>query len=172
MPTRTLTTIDLTDHAPPVPGERERAAVRVRAAQITRRRRLTLGAGLLGIAVIVAGLSAVAFTGGGSGTAHVTASIHVVQSGSTPVEAGSTVTVDLKNADGTFSGQADDSGTVQFAEDIAPGSYSVLVTVDSAPVPPTNEVDIGPARVTYRSFDMTLVSGVNTLDLSILTPAN
>ena len=170
MPTPTFTDIDLTDPTPPVPGERERAAVRVRAGQITRRRRLTTGAGLLGVAVI-ATLGAVAFTGGSSGTGTVTASIVVVQSGSTPVEAGSTVTVDLKNDDGSFSGQADASGTVRFEQDIAPGSYEFFVTVDSAPAQSTDEIDIGTARTTYRSFKMTLEAGVNTIELSTLTPA-
>ncbi len=170
MPTPTLTAIDLTDPTPPVPGERERAAVHLRAGQITRRRRVALGAGMLGVAVI-AGLSAVAFTGGSSGTGKVTASIVVVQSGSTPVEAGSTVTVDLKNDDGSFSGQADASGTVRFGEQVAPGSYDVFVTVDSAPAQPTDEIDIGTARTTYRSFKLTLEAGVSTIDLSTLTPA-
>ena len=152
MPTPTLTDIDLTDPEPPVPGERERTAVRVRAVQITRRRRVAAGAGVLGVA-LVATLGAVASTGGSSGTGTVTASIVVVQSGSTPVEAGSVVTVNLKNNEGSFSGQADVSGTVRFEENIAPGSYDVFVTVDSAPAPPTGEIDIGTARIVYSGFE-------------------
>lgn len=169
MATPTLTDVDLTDPTPPVPGERERSAVRARAGQITRRRRLAVGVGMLGVAVI-ATLGAVAFTGGSSGTGTVTASVVVVQSGS-PVEAGSTVTVDLKNADGSFSGQADASGTVRFGEAITPGRYDVFITVDSAPAQPTNGIDIGSARTTYRSFAITLAAGVNIIDLSTLTPA-
>jgi hypothetical protein len=169
MPTPTLTDVDLTDPTPPVPGERERSAVRTRAAQITRRRRFAVGAGMLGVAVIAI-LGAVVFTGGSSGTGTITASIVVVQSGS-PVEASSTVTLDLKNADGSFSGQADASGTVQFGEDITPGRYDVFITVDSAPAQPTDGIDIGSARTTYRPFSMTLDAGVNTIDLNTLTPA-
>ena len=86
------------------------------------------------------------------------------------MEAGSTVTVDLKNDEGSFSGQADVSGTVRFEENIAPGSYDVFITVDSAPAPPTGEIDIGTARIIYRGFELTLEAGVNTIDLSTLTP--
>jgi hypothetical protein len=169
MPIPTFTDIDLTDPTPPVPGERERAAVSVRAGQITRRRRFATGAGLLGVAV-VATLGVVALSGGSSGTGTVTASIVVVQSTSTPVDAGSTVTVDLKNDEGSFSGQADTSGTVRFKENIVPGSYDVFVTVDSAPAPPADGVELGTARTVYRSFPMNVKAGVNTIELSTLTP--
>ncbi|MEX1009544.1 MAG: hypothetical protein WD271_17135 [Acidimicrobiia bacterium] len=166
MPTPTLTTIDLSDPSPPVPGDRERAAVRARATQLGRRRRVAQGASALAVVVIVA-LGAAALTAGGSGTAPVA----ILQVKSSTLEPRSTVQVDLKNGDSTVSGEADASGTVHFGHDIAPGTYSVFVTVDGPPAGPTERgVDIGTARIAYRSITMTLDAGVNTLDLGTLTP--
>lgn len=166
MPTPTLTTIDLSDPSPPVPGDSERAAVRARAAHLGRRRRVVRGAGVLAAVVIVA-LGVVALTAGGSGTAQAA----ILQVKSSTLEPRSTVQVDLKNGDGTVSGEADASGTVHFGDDIAPGTYRVFVTVDSPPAGATNDgVDIGTARIAYRSITMTLEAGVNTLDLDTLTP--
>ena len=87
-----------------------------------------LGVGVLGIGLGTATLV------GGSGGSPAAASLVVVAGESLPVDPGATVTVRLMNADGSFSGQADAKGTVQFEDDIAPGSYTVFVTVDSAPV--------------------------------------
>ena len=175
MPARGLTNFDLTDpEPPPVPDEQRRAAVRARARQITRRRRSAFGAGLATI-VVIAGLSAVVLSAGSTGTdkvAAATASIHVVQSASTPVSNGSTVTVTVVNANGTFTGTTDESGTVQFAQAIPPGTYRVFVSVESAPVATTGDIDIGTAVITYASSQMTLETGVNTLDLSALTPVS
>jgi hypothetical protein len=166
MPTPTLTPIDLSDPAPPVPGERERAAVRTRARQLSRRRRALQGGGVLAAVVVVA-LAGVALTGGGSGTTQV-AILHVTSS---TLEPQSTVQVDLKNDEVTVSGVADASGTVQFGTDIPPGTYRVFVTIDSPPAPPTEGgASIGSARFGYRSVSMTLGAGVNTLDLDTLTP--
>jgi hypothetical protein len=168
MPSPTLPEIDLTDPDPPVPGERERAAVRTRAREIARRRRLATGAGVLGAGALVIGLGAAALLGG-SGGSPAKVSVVVVATPTTSVEEGSTVTVRLMNDEGSFSGQADANGTVQFEHDIAPGSYSVFVTVDSPPVQPTGEVDIGTALHAFSSPKITLEAGVNTLDLSTLT---
>jgi hypothetical protein len=166
MPTPTLTPIDLSDPAPPVPGEGERAAVRTRARQLSRRRRALQGGGVLAAVVVIA-LAGVAITGGGSGTPQM-ATVRVASS--TP-EPQSTVQVDLKNGEVTVSGVADASGTVRFDGDVPPGTYQVFVTVDSPPVPPTEGgVSIGSARTAYRSITMTLEAGVNTLDLDTLIP--
>jgi hypothetical protein len=174
MPARGLTNFDLTDpEPPPVPGQQQRAAVQARARQITRRRRSAVGAGLVGI-IAIAGLSAAVFTAGSAGTgkvAAVTATIHVVASASTPVSDGSTVTVTIANADGTFTGQSDETGTVQFAEVIPAGTYRVYVSVESAPTP-ASDADVGTAVITYKSSEMDLQKGVNTLDLSALTPVS
>jgi hypothetical protein len=124
------------------------------------------GAGAIAAVAIVV-LGVVALTAGGSGTA--TTAILTIKSST--LEPRSTVRVELKNRDVTVSGEADASGTVHFGEDIAPGTFSVFVTVDSPPAAATNDgVDIGTARTTYRSITMTLDPGVNTLDLDTLTP--
>ena len=163
----TLTDTDLTDHDPPVPGERERGAVRARAGQNPGRRRLVLGAGMLGAAALAIGLGTATLVGGSGGETE-SASVVVVAGASVPIGPGATVTVRLMNADGSFSGQADAKGTVQFEDDIPPGIYTVLVTVDSAPVAPAGGIDIGSALHAYSSPKFTLGSGVNTLDLSSL----
>jgi hypothetical protein len=167
MPTPTLPDVDLTDHDPPIPGERERAAVRARAGQIARRRRLATGAGVLGAGALVIGLGAAALLGG-SGGSPAKVSMVVVQTATTSVEPGATVTVRLMNDEGSFSGQADANGTVEFEHDIAPGSYSVFVTVDSSAATPRDGVDIGTALRAFSSPKITLEAGVNTLDLSTL----
>ena len=56
---------DLRDPSPPVPGERERAAVAARAHQLGRRRRIMQGAGALGMVAAVA-VGVAALTAGGS----------------------------------------------------------------------------------------------------------
>jgi hypothetical protein len=166
MPTPTLTTIDLADPAPPVPGDRERAAVRTRARQLVRRRRVLQGSGVLAAVVVVA-LAGVALTAGGSGTTQV-AIVHVTSS---TVEPLTTVQVDLKNGDVTVSGTADASGTVHFDGDVPPGTYHVFVTIDSPAAAPTESgVSISSARIGYRSISLTLEAGVNTLDLDTLIP--
>src|SRR6476646_4649716 len=94
------------------------------------------------------------------------ASVVVVAGESVPMDPGATVTVRLMNADGSFSGQADAKGTVQFEGDIPPGSYTVFVTVDSAPGTPTGGIDIGTALHAFSSPKIILKSGVNTINLS------
>jgi hypothetical protein len=165
MPTPTLTRIDLSDPAPPTPGDRERAAVRARATQIARRRRAGQGVALLSVVALV-GVVAVVLTAGGSGTSEVA----ILKVRSTTLEPASTVTVELKNDDGTVSGEADASGTVHFDTDLAPGVNRVFVTVESPPGAAEAGVDIGTAVTTYRSITMTLEAGVNTLDLDSLIP--
>jgi hypothetical protein len=168
MSTPAVPEIDLTDPDPPVPGERERAAVHARAREITRRRRLATAAGVLGAGALVIGIGAAALLAG-SGGAPTTVSIVVVATPTRAVTPGSTITVRLMNDEGSFSGQADANGTVQFEHDIAPGSYSVFVTVDSPPEQPAGEIDIGTALHAFSSPKITLEAGVNTLDLSTLT---
>jgi hypothetical protein len=166
MPTPTLTTIDLADPAPPVPGARERAAVHARAQQLRRRRRLAGGAGALALVVVTA-LGVAALAGGGSGTRQL-ATLRIEPS---LAASQATIQVDLKSRDFSVTGQVDSSGTVRFSEEVVPGTYNVFVTVDSASADrPEGGADIGSARVTYRSEPITLEAGVNTLDLDTLTP--
>jgi hypothetical protein len=59
----------LRDPSPPVPGERERAAVAARAHQMGRRRRIMQGAGALGmIAALAVGVAALTAGGSSSGS--------------------------------------------------------------------------------------------------------
>jgi len=60
-----LTSSDLSDPQPPVPGERERALVATRAHELGRRRRLVQGGGALALVAAVA-VSVAALTAGGS----------------------------------------------------------------------------------------------------------
>ena len=60
-----LTSSDLSDPQPPVPGERERARVAERAHELGRRRRLVQGGGALALVAAVA-VSVAALTAGGS----------------------------------------------------------------------------------------------------------
>ncbi len=79
----------LRDPSPPVPGERERAAVAARAHQMGRRLRVMQGAGALGmIAALAVGVAAL--TAGGSSSGSGTNRIETASSSSTP---GTTVTV-------------------------------------------------------------------------------
>jgi hypothetical protein len=163
-----LTDTDLSDHDPTAPGKRERADAQARTGPIGRHRRLAIAAGVLGVAALGIGLGTATLVGGSAANTEA-ASVVVVAGESVPVDPGATVTVRLMNADGSFSGQADANGTVRFEDDIPPGSYTVFVTVDSAPVAPTGGIDIGTALHAFSSPKITLKSGVNTLDLSSLT---
>src|SRR6476661_87496 len=60
-----LTSSDLSDPQPPLPGERERALVATRAHELGRRRRLAQGGGALALVAAVA-VSVAALTAGGS----------------------------------------------------------------------------------------------------------
>lgn len=164
MPTATLMPVDLSDPSPPVPGDRERAAVRARARQLARRRRAVQSAAAFA-ALVGVGLGVVALASGGSGTTPVA----VLKVSSSTLEPGSTVKVELKNADGSVTGEADPNGTVRFDHDIAPGTYSVFVDIERPATNPTDTgVEIGTALDTTRSIVMTLEAGVNTLDLDTL----
>ncbi|HEY7106893.1 MAG TPA: hypothetical protein VH986_10845 [Acidimicrobiia bacterium] len=164
----TLTDIDLTDPAPPLPGERERAAVRARARQITRRRRTLQAGGAVAAGVIVA-VGAIALVSSGSGDR--AAPVALVRVQPAVVVRDATVTVRLQNDDGRFEGVADGNGTVHFDPPAAPGTYKVFVTVESAPATGGDPgVDIGTAVITYRSIVKTLDEGVNLIDLDQLTP--
>jgi hypothetical protein len=162
-----LTDIDLTDPSPPVPGDAQRAAVHARAGQLVRRRRMLQGAGALA-AMLVLVVGVVAIAGGGSGGDAPVASIRV-----RPVSLvqDATVTLQLRNDDGTFEGTADANGTVDFGRDIPPGTYRVFVTIESAEGDSGNPaVDIGTAVQSYEPFPMTLEAGTNTINLDELTP--
>ena len=73
----------LRDPSPPVPGERQRAAVAARAHQMGRRRRIMQGAGALGmIAALAVGVAAL--TAGGSSSGSGTNRIETASSSATP----------------------------------------------------------------------------------------
>jgi hypothetical protein len=163
----TLTDFDLTDPAPPVPGDAERAAVRARAARIVRRRRTEKAAGAF-VAVAIVALMAVAVTSSGSGGPAPAALLRVR---SASLEQDATVTVTLRNDDGSFEGTADANRMVHFDPPAPPGTYRVFVTVES---PQGNSgdpaVDIGTAVETYEPLTLTLHDGTNVIDLDQLTP--
>jgi hypothetical protein len=83
-----LTSSDLSDPQPPLPGERERALVATRAHELGRRRRLLQGGGALALVAAVA-VSVAALTAGGTsgpgGTGRVEAASGSDTSVSTPV---------------------------------------------------------------------------------------
>jgi hypothetical protein len=81
-----LTDADLRDPSPPLPGDKERAAVAARAYQLGRRRRMMQGAGALGMVAAVAVGVAALTAGGTSGTG--TGRIQVANSASSGSGAG------------------------------------------------------------------------------------
>jgi len=89
-----LTSSDLSDPQPPLPGERERALVATRAHDLGRRRRLLQGGGALALVAAVA-VSVAALTAGGAsgpgGTNRVEAASGTDTSVSTPVSHVTTV---------------------------------------------------------------------------------
>src|SRR3954462_7115256 len=89
-----LTSSDLSDPQPPLPGERERALVATRAHELGRRRRLLQGGGALALVAAVA-VSVAALTAGGTsgpgGTNRVEAASGTDTSVSTPVSHVTTV---------------------------------------------------------------------------------
>jgi len=89
-----LTSSDLRDPQPPLPGERERALVATRAHELGRRRRVLQGGGALALVAAVA-VSVAALTAGGSsgagGTNRVEAASGTDTSVSTPVSHVTTV---------------------------------------------------------------------------------
>ncbi len=74
---------ELRDPSPPVPGERERAAVAARAHQLGRRRRIMQGAGALGMVAALA-VGVAALTAGGSSSGSGTNRIEAASSSSVP----------------------------------------------------------------------------------------
>jgi len=165
MPIPLLNDVDLSDPSPPVPGNPEREAVHARARTLVRRRRAWIGVGAVAVVALVAGSVILLSNSGG---APRVATIAVKSS--TQAEPGSKITVVLQNDSGRFVGVADESGTVRFGDDIVPGTYNVLVTVESAPAESQGGVDIGSAVVTYRTFPEELAPGVNTINLDDLVP--
>src|SRR3954452_21759050 len=89
-----LTSSDLSDPQPPLPGDRERALVATRAHELGRRFRLVQGGGALALVAAVA-VSVAALTAGGasgpSGTNRVEAASGTDTSVSTPVSHVTTV---------------------------------------------------------------------------------
>jgi hypothetical protein len=117
--------------------------------------------------VLVAGVVAVA--GGGSGGSDAPVALVRVQPVALVQDA--TVTLQLRNDDGTFEGTADAKGTVDFGRELPPGTYRVFVTIESAEGDSGNPaVDIGTAVQSYEPFPETLEAGTNTINLDELTP--
>jgi hypothetical protein len=125
-----LTTSDLSDPQPPLPGERERALVATRAHRLGRRRRLVQGGGALALVAAVA-VSVAALTAGGSsgpgGTNRIAAASGTDTSVSTPVSHVTTVPTTAAPAPAP-----------EVAPDTAPAAAEVpaVTPQDVAPVEP------------------------------------
>jgi len=115
-------------------------------------------------ALVLVAIATLVVTGSRSGTGPATVRI------SLPVDPKSDIRVDLRNGPETVAGHADASGTVTFDTTVTPGTYDVVVTVDSpnGGAASTGGVDIGTARVVYRAKHLTLEEGTNTLDVDTL----
>jgi hypothetical protein len=146
---------DLRDPSPPVPGDKERAAVAARANQLGRKRRFMQGAGALGmvaaVAVGVAALTAGGASGPGAGTNRIEA-------------ASSPATTDTTDAVVTTTVPAPVT-TVPAPPAPAPAEGNAAVS--EAPVPePT--VDTTPAPVEPTAFSVSGTVG-NIPEGAILT---
>jgi len=108
---------DLRDPSPPVPGERERAAVAVRAAQLGRRRRILQGAGALGmVAALAVGVAALTAGGSSSGSGHtnrIEAASPSTATAPTVTAAPTTVAPPVTTAPATTAPPAVDPGVVE-----------------------------------------------------------
>jgi hypothetical protein len=108
---------DLRDPSPPVPGERERAAVAVRAAELGRRRRILQGAGALGmvaaLAVGVAALTAGGSSSGSGDTNHIDAASPSASTAPTVTAAPTTAAPPVTTAPATTAPPAVDPGVVE-----------------------------------------------------------
>ncbi|MFI5053594.1 MAG: carboxypeptidase-like regulatory domain-containing protein [Acidimicrobiia bacterium] len=142
----TLTSTDLRDPAPPVPGRAQRAAVAARADQLVRRRRYVQGASALGVVVTVA-VAVAALSAGGTASSPGSQRIQAANSPSpaptrqapspvTPapgtltwsghasgVPESATLTVTLTGSGGTFTAIADGSGNFSISG-IPTGEYT------------------------------------------------
>jgi hypothetical protein len=162
MPTLTLT--DLRDPAPPVPGPADRAAVAVRARQLSRRRRCTqIGGAAVVVAVLGLGGAAIA-SSGSSTSSHVVVQVANV-TGSTTNPPTSTLQVTFTGPEKTVTVDADPAGTFTIS-DLPPGDYLVEWTYEVSGPQPTGGVDIGSALSNGR-IHVTLSSGENTVRIPL-----
>jgi hypothetical protein len=130
-----LTDADLRDPSPPLPGDKERAAVAARAHQLGRRRRVMQGAGALGMVAAVAVGVAALTAGGTSGTGRVgrveaanspaaepAPSTFTLSGTVANIPPGVTVTLTLTGSGGTFNALPDATGNFSVAG-VPAGTY-------------------------------------------------
>jgi hypothetical protein len=133
-----LTSSDLSDPQPPLPGERERALVATRAHELGRRRRLLQGAGALALVAAVA-VSVAALTAGGSsgpgGPNAVEAASGTDTSVSTPVS-------DVTTAPTTVAPAPTSGPTPDTAADTTPPAQEIPVVAPQDVAPQ----DVAPAE--------------------------
>src|SRR4051794_2980990 len=129
-----LTSSDLSDPQPPLPGEHERALVATRAHELGRRRRLVQGGGALALVAAVA-VSVAALTAGGSsgpgGTNRVEAASGTDTTVSTPVSHVTTVPTTVAPTPGPVTAPEATTDTTPAATDVP-----VVAPQDVAPVEP------------------------------------
>ena len=162
MPTLTLT--GLRDPAPPVPGPAHRAAVAVRAKQLTRRRRFAQVGGVCAAFAVLA-LSGVAIASSSSDPAgHVVVQAANV-TGSTTSPPVSTLSVTFTGDEKTVTVDADPSGSFTVSN-LPPGDYLVVWTYETSGPAPTRGVDIGTA-LSGGHIHVNLSSGDNTVRIPL-----
>jgi hypothetical protein len=160
----TLTVTDLRDPAPPTPGPVHRAAVAVRARQLSRRRRFTqIGGAVAVIAVLAVGGVAVASSGSNQAGRVVVQLASVT--GSTTSPPVSTLTVTFTGDQKTVTVDADPSGTFTISN-LPPGDYLVVWTYETSGPAPTGGVDIGTALSGGR-IHVNLSSGNNSVSIPL-----
>jgi hypothetical protein len=168
-----LTDTDLRDPSPPVPGDKERAAVAARAQQLGRRRRMLQGAGALGMVAAVA-VGVAALTAGGAsgpGARHIEAASSAGASGGTSATVAPTAsttpvtTVPAPTADTTPAPTESDSGS-QFqgasvpepapdttpAPAAAPSTFTVSGTVSNIPADVTLTLTLSGSGRTFSAI--------------------
>ncbi len=159
----TLTVTDLRDPAPPVPGPAHRAAVAVRARQLTRRRRFTqIGGAAAVIAVLAVGGAAIASSGTDPAGHVVIRAANVTGSTTSPPD--STLTVTFTGAEKTLTVDADPSGTFTVSN-LPPGDYLVEWKYETSGTA-NGGVDIGTA-VSRGGIHVNLSSGDNTVRIPL-----
>jgi hypothetical protein len=160
----TLTVTDLRDPAPPVPGPAHRAAVAVRAKQLTRRRRFAqIGGAAAVVAVLAVGGVAIASSGSTQAGRVVVSAANVT--GSTTSPPVSTLTVTFTGDEKTVTVDADPSGTFTISN-LPPGDYLVVWNYETSGPAPTGGVDIGTALSGGR-IHVSLSSGDNTVRIPL-----
>jgi len=127
-----LTDADLRDPSPPLPGEKERAAVAARAHELGRRRRMMQGAGALGMVAAVA-VGVAALTAGGTtgtGTGRIQAANSATPADTTPVPA----VTNAPNVTAVPALTTSDAGDAPGASDVAaPTTFTLSGTVANIP---------------------------------------